>query len=134
MNIFMLMVCTVKSVGGLQNRLTSELAGLTGGARGKANDNDNGNGKHKQEQQKEKPPEHSVFKYSSRFRGPLHESIMIGCEPFFLTYSEANGHLGLVRQIEDNDRILSPHLSKSIRTNLSSLVLKERLKIMKEWR
>jgi hypothetical protein len=95
-----------KSDGGLQNRLTSELSGLTGGARSKGNGN--GNGKHKQEQQKEKPLEHSVFKYSSRFRGPLHESIMLGSGPFFLTYSGANGHLGLVRQIEENNRILVP--------------------------
>jgi hypothetical protein len=95
-----------KSDGGLQNRLTSELSGLTGGARSKGNGN--GNGKHKQEQQKVKQLEHSVFKYSSRFRGPLHESIMLGSGPFFLTYSGANGHLGLVRQIEENNRILVP--------------------------
>ena len=86
--------------------MTSELAGLRDGARN--NGNGNGNGKHKHGQQKEKPQVHSVFKYSCRFGGPLHESIMFGSEPFFLTYSDASGRLGLVRQIEENNRILAP--------------------------
>lgn len=86
--------------------MTSELAGLCGGS----SNNGNGNGRHKQNQQKEQKekPAHSVFKYSTRFRGPLHEAIIFGSEPFFLTYSEKSGHIELVKQIEENSRILVP--------------------------
>jgi len=86
--------------------MTSELAGLSGGS----SNNGNGNGRHKQKQQKEQKekPEHSIFKYSFRFKGPLHEAIMLGSEPFFLAYSEKEGHLELVRRIEENNRILVP--------------------------
>lgn len=51
-------------------------------------------------------PQHPVFKYSRRFRGLLHEAILLGDEPFFLTYS--NGHLELVKNIEEANRILRP--------------------------
>jgi hypothetical protein len=73
------------------------------------NGNSSGNNKnqkyHSKKDEKLKP-QHPVFKYSSRLRGLLHEAILLGSEPFFLTYS--NGHLGLVKDIEEANRILRP--------------------------
>jgi len=57
--------------------------------------------------QKEKP-EYSTFKYSTRLTGPLHEAIMIGSEPFFVTYSSASGHFEPIRKIEEINRTLVP--------------------------
>ena len=54
--------------------------------------NDNGNGKgnkhNKQGQKEQNKPQYSTFKYSARLKGALHEAVMLGIEPFFLTYSE----------------------------------------------
>lgn len=88
--------------------MTSSLAGLSGGSNYN-NNNNNGNGKGQNKKQKEKS-EYSTFKYSTRLTGPLHEAIILGGnEPFFVTYP--NGHLELVRKIEEVNRILVPPIS-----------------------
>jgi hypothetical protein len=83
--------------------MAAKLVGLMGGNTGSRSKNNNGNSK----KQKEKT-EHSTFKYSTRFTGPLHEAIMLGSEPFFVTYSSVSGHFELVRKIEETNRILMP--------------------------
>jgi hypothetical protein len=82
--------------------LTS-LGGLSGGSTGSRSDSSSGNGK----KEKEKP-EITTFKYSTRFTGPLHEAIMLGSEPFFVSYSSVSGHFELIRKIEETNRLLIP--------------------------
>lgn len=69
-----------------------------------------GNGQgHKEgnkKQKEDKRPEHPAFKYSGRFRKPLHEAILLNDESVFLTY--ADSHLKIVKQIEETNRILKP--------------------------
>ena len=98
------------------SKAKSPLSGLTGGS----NDNGNGNGNsrkqkqqnqnqnqnQKQKQDKAKH-EYPTFKYSSRFRGLLHEATLLNGEPVFLTYS-SDGHLNVVKKIEEVNRILIP--------------------------
>jgi hypothetical protein len=79
--------------------MTSPLSGLSGGS-------SFSNSKSKDKKGEKQKPQHPVFKYSRRFRGLLHEAILLGDEPFFLTYS--NGHLELVKNIEEANRILRP--------------------------
>ena len=80
----------------------SPLSGMAGGT--DYTDKGNGNGRGKKQKEKS---EYSTFKYSTRLTGPLHEAIMLGSEPFFLTYSKATG-FNLVRKIEEVNRILTP--------------------------
>jgi hypothetical protein len=80
-------------------KMTSPLAGLSGGSKYR--------GKTKKQNDKEKDkPKVSIFKYSKRLRGKLHESILLNDEPFFLTY--ADGQLKTVKQVEEANRILIP--------------------------
>ena len=65
------------------------------------------NGKGKKRNKNDKP-ESSTFKYSARFTAPLHEAIVLGSEPLFVTYSSASGHFELVRKIEETNRVLVP--------------------------
>ena len=92
----------------------SPLSRLAGGG---SNNNGNANGnsrKQKQQNQNQKQNqkqdkskrEYPTFKYSSRFRGLLHEAILLNGEPVFLSYSD--GHLKAVKQIEEINRILTP--------------------------
>lgn len=86
--------------------MTSELAGLTGGGGGSNNGNGNGKGQRQGKKQQKEKPQYSTFKYSTRLDGQLHEAIMLGSEPFFLTYSPITNGFGLVRKIEEVNRIL----------------------------
>jgi hypothetical protein len=71
------------------------------------NDNEDGrNGKTIFKGKLQNKPEYSVFKYSSRFRGSLHEAVLLRGEPVFLTH--ANGQLQTVKRIEEVNRILRP--------------------------
>jgi hypothetical protein len=54
----------------------------------------------------EQKREYATFKYSSRFRGALHEAILIDGEPVFVKYE--NGRLEIVRKVEEFNRILRP--------------------------
>jgi hypothetical protein len=54
----------------------------------------------------EQKREYATFKYSSRFRGALHEAVLIDGEPIFLKYE--NNHLETVRKIEEINRVLRP--------------------------
>ena len=67
----------------------------------------NGNGKAESKKDKEKP-QIPIFKYSARFRKPLHEAILLNDEPVFLMWSEENERLITVTHIEENNRILRP--------------------------
>ena len=83
------------------NDLVQE-AGTTGG-----NNHGRKNGKRNQKQEQESnKPEYPTFKYSSRFRGLLHEAILLNNEPAFLIYSD--NHSKTVKQIEEVNRILVP--------------------------
>jgi hypothetical protein len=62
--------------------------------------------KYNPKQDGKQKPQHSVFKYSRRLKGTLHEAILLGDQAFFLIYS--NGRLELVKDIEETNRILRP--------------------------
>jgi hypothetical protein len=47
-----------------------------------------------------------TFKYSSRFRGTLHEAILLNGKPVFLKYE--NGQVQVVPKIDEEDRVLRP--------------------------
>ena len=85
------------------SKAKSPLSGLAGGS--DFNDSSsNGNGKGKKQKEK---TEYSTFKYSTNFKGLLHEAIILGgSEPFFVTYE--NNHVELVRKIEERNRTLVP--------------------------
>lgn len=65
----------------------------------------NGNGRSKNTKTEQKH-EYMTFKYSSRFRGTLHEAILLNGSPAFLKYE--NGRISVVPKIEEQDRILRP--------------------------
>ena len=64
-----------------------------------------GHSKNKPEKQVPKH-EYMTFKYSSRFRGTLHEAILLNGTPVFLKYE--NSQVQAVSTIEEQDRILRP--------------------------
>ena len=64
-----------------------------------------GHSKNKPEKQVPKH-EYMTFKYSSRFRGTLHEAILLNGTPVFLKYE--NSQVQAVPTIEEQDRILRP--------------------------
>ncbi|MPZ05863.1 MAG: hypothetical protein GEU26_05490 [Nitrososphaeraceae archaeon] len=69
--------------------------------------NGNGNGKFTKKAQKQAPKhDYMTFKYSSRFRGVLHEAILLNGTPVFLKYE--NGQITTVPTIEEQDRVLRP--------------------------
>lgn len=82
------------------------LEGLTGGAKGHESSTGNGNGKGKK--QKEEKTQIPVFKYTARFKEPLHEAILLGNEPFFLKWNPQAEIIECVHQIEEKKRILRP--------------------------
>lgn len=67
--------------------------------------NANGKGTANKKEQKQKP-EFMTFKYSSRFRGTLHEAILLNGTPVFIKYE--SGQIQVVPTIEEQDRILRP--------------------------
>jgi hypothetical protein len=68
---------------------------------------ENGNGKGSKKDQRQAPKhDYMTFKYSSRFRGLLHEAILLNGTPVFLKYE--NGQIQVVPTIEEQDRILRP--------------------------
>jgi hypothetical protein len=69
---------------------------------------ENGNGKSTNKKDQKQVPKHDymTFKYSSRFRGLLHEAILLNGTPVFIKYE--NGQLSVVPTIEEQDRILRP--------------------------
>jgi hypothetical protein len=50
--------------------------------------------------------EYMTFKYSSRFRGTLHEAILLNGKPVFIKYE--NGQVQVVPKIEEEGRVLRP--------------------------
>ena len=80
-------------------------AGIVGG-NGHDGKSDNNVTKDKDTNNNNKKPKYSTYKYSTRLRGKLHEAILLNGEPVFLTYSD--GHLNVVKQIEEVNRILVP--------------------------
>jgi hypothetical protein len=84
----------------------SPLSGVHGGNEKRDNSNNNGNGK--QQKQKDEKTYIPVFKYTARFKQPLHEAILLGTEPFFLVWNEQKHEMECVHQIEEGKRILRP--------------------------
>jgi hypothetical protein len=74
--------------------MTSSMAGVKGGS-DYSKDISNTGSKNQKEKDRDKKPEFPTFKYSSRFRGALHEAVLLNGEPVFLTYQ--NGHLKTVK-------------------------------------
>jgi hypothetical protein len=72
---------------------------------GNSNGNANGHSK-KQSQNRTTKHEFMTFKYSSRFRGTLHEAILLNGKPVFLKYE--NGQVQVVPKIDEEDRVLRP--------------------------
>ena len=68
--------------------------------------NGNGNGKAEKPENEKEKRQIPTFKYSSRFRKPLHEAILLNDEPVFLMWSEENERLITVTNIEESNRIL----------------------------
>lgn len=67
----------------------------------------NGDGKGIKVDQKQVPKhDYMTFKYSSRFRGLLHEAILLNGSPVFLKYE--SGQITSVPTIEEQDRVLRP--------------------------
>jgi hypothetical protein len=87
--------------------MTSILAGLSGGSDYRNNKTSSGNGKAEKQKQKKKD-QIPIFKYSARFRKPLHEAVLLNGESIFITWSEENRHLKIVKKIEETNRILRP--------------------------
>jgi hypothetical protein len=87
--------------------LTSILDGLSGGSDYHNNKARNGDGKAEKQKQKKKD-RIPIFKYSARFRKLLHEAILLNGESVFITWSEENRHLNIVKKIEEPNRILIP--------------------------
>jgi hypothetical protein len=84
----------------------SPLSGLSGGSDFNNNTSThNGNGK--QIQKKEKP-EIPIYKYTTRFRKPLHEAILLSGQPFFIAYDPSKKYIGCIAKIAENKRILRP--------------------------
>jgi hypothetical protein len=50
--------------------------------------------------------DYMTFKYSSRFKGTLHEAILLNGKPVFLKYE--NGQIQVVAKIEEEERVLRP--------------------------
>lgn len=69
------------------------------------NADDNRHSKNKLEKQIIKH-EYMTFKYSFRFKGTLHEAILLNGKPVFLKYE--NGQVQVVPKIEEEDRMLRP--------------------------
>ncbi|MPZ06930.1 MAG: hypothetical protein GEU26_11045 [Nitrososphaeraceae archaeon] len=65
----------------------------------------NGKGKATKKDQNQKY-DYMTFKYSSRFRGTLHEAILLNGAPVFIKYQD--GQIQAVPNIEEQDRILRP--------------------------
>lgn len=65
----------------------------------------NGNGKGSKKDQKQKQ-DYMTFKCSSRFRGVLHEAVLLNGVPVFIKYED--GQVSVVPNIEEQDRILRP--------------------------
>jgi hypothetical protein len=67
-----------------------------------------GNGNSKATTKKEQKQKHDymTFKYSSRFRGVLHEAILLDGSSVFIKYEK--GQIQVVPYIEEQDRILRP--------------------------
>ena len=80
------------------------LEGLQGGAKDSSSSNGNGKGK----KQKEEKTQIPVFKYTARFKEPLHEAILLGNEPFFLKWNPQEQTIECVHHIEEKKRILRP--------------------------
>lgn len=80
---------------------------LSGGAKGSENSSDS-NGKDKKQKQKEEKTRIPIFKYTARFKEPLHEAILLGNEPFFLKWNPLEQTIESVHQIEEKKRILRP--------------------------
>jgi hypothetical protein len=80
------------------------MAGIKGGS----DYSTNGNGNGRKQKQKEEKTEIPIFKYTARFKKPLHEAILLGNEPFFLTWNQQKQTMECVRHIEESKRILRP--------------------------
>jgi hypothetical protein len=68
-----------------------------------------GNGKaRKQDQKQQEKIQIPIFKYTARFKQPIHEAILLGNEAFFLTWNQQKQVIECIYHIEENKRILRP--------------------------
>ena len=90
--------------------MTSSLDGLTGGSNYDNNSSGTGNGggNAKEKKQKQEKVQIPIFKYTARFKQPLHEAILLGNEAFFLTWNQQKQVIECVHHIEESKRILRP--------------------------
>jgi hypothetical protein len=88
------------------NNLINGLLGLDGNGNGNGNERNRSSNRKDQHNKQEQKREYATFKYSSRFRGALHEAVLVNGEPIFLKYE--NNHLETVRRVEEINRILRP--------------------------
>jgi hypothetical protein len=61
-----------------------------------------------QQEKDEKLSKHSIYKYSSKRRGDLHEAVIYNGLPLFLTYDNSSDKIKVVENIRENNRILRP--------------------------
>ncbi len=93
----------------IEVKVTTPLSGLTGGSNNGYNgSSDNKSSIGKAKKKKKEKVRIPTFKYCFRFRGKLHEAILLNDEPMFLTYSDDDGQIRAVKQIEEINRILVP--------------------------
>jgi hypothetical protein len=83
--------------------MVSSMTDVSGGTNYKS-----GNGNGKRQKQKEEKIQIPIFKYTARFKKPLHEAILLGNEAFFLTWNQQKQVMEHVHHIEETKRILRP--------------------------
>ena len=69
------------------------------------NGNSNGHSSNNKPAKQITKHDYMTFKYSSRFRGTLHEAILLNGKPVFLKYE--NNQVQVVPKIEEEDRVFS---------------------------
>lgn len=52
--------------------------------------------------------EHTVYKYSNRGKGSLHEAIILAGKPVFIQYDDSSGQITIVERIQEANRIILP--------------------------
>lgn len=82
---------------------TDPFDGLSGGS-----DFSNTTDKKQSQKQKAEKTEIPIYKYTARFKKPLHEAILLSGEPFFIAYDPKKKFIGCIRNIPESKRILRP--------------------------
>jgi hypothetical protein len=81
---------------------------------GSINVNSNGRGKNNSQKKNKDYPKsdsnnHTIaFKYSNRSKSSLHEAVILGGQPVFLTYDRMNDKIKTVDNIQESDRVVYP--------------------------